>query len=100
MRNPSCLLYGPLNARFEDRPIPTIEDPSDVLVRIAYTGVCGSDVRISILFSFLCTIFTFLIVFSNKYRTSLLISLCTNIVCRYNFGLTAEFAPMYPKVSR
>ncbi|GIK07319.1 hypothetical protein Aspvir_002981 [Aspergillus viridinutans] len=45
MQNPSCLLYGPFDARFEDRPIPQIEDPSDVIIRIAYTGVCGSDVH-------------------------------------------------------
>ncbi|RAK97675.1 NAD(P)-dependent alcohol dehydrogenase [Aspergillus ibericus CBS 121593] len=43
--NPSCLLYGPLDARFEDRPIPALTDPHDVIVRIAYTGVCGSDVH-------------------------------------------------------
>ncbi|GAT22301.1 alcohol dehydrogenase [Aspergillus luchuensis] len=45
-RNPSCVLYGPLDARFEDRPLPTLEyNPHDVLIRIAYTGVCGSDVH-------------------------------------------------------
>ncbi|OOF99028.1 hypothetical protein ASPCADRAFT_140592, partial [Aspergillus carbonarius ITEM 5010] len=43
--NPSCLLYGPLDARFEDRPIPALTNPHDVIVRIAYTGVCGSDVH-------------------------------------------------------
>ncbi|PYH88134.1 GroES-like protein, partial [Aspergillus ellipticus CBS 707.79] len=45
LANPSCLLYGPLDARYEDRPIPTIDDPHDVIVKIAYTGVCGSDVH-------------------------------------------------------
>lgn len=45
MTNPSCLLYGPFDARYEDRPIPKIEDPYDVIVRVAYTGVCGSDVH-------------------------------------------------------
>jgi D-xylulose reductase len=44
--NPSCLLYGPFDARFENRPVPVIENPYDVIVRIAYTGVCGSDVSI------------------------------------------------------
>ncbi|GLB02393.1 hypothetical protein AtubIFM57258_003738 [Aspergillus tubingensis] len=45
-RNPSCVLYGPLDARFEDRPLPTLDNnPHDVLIRIAYTGVCGSDVH-------------------------------------------------------
>ncbi len=44
MQNPSCLLYGPGDARFEDQPMPQIEDPYDVIIRIAYVGVCGSDV--------------------------------------------------------
>ncbi|KAF3009374.1 hypothetical protein E8E14_007940 [Neopestalotiopsis sp. 37M] len=45
MENPSVLLYGALTAKVEDRPIPTISDPHDVIVQIAYTGVCGSDVH-------------------------------------------------------
>ncbi|GLA07963.1 hypothetical protein AnigIFM60653_009483 [Aspergillus niger] len=45
MSNPSCLLYGAHDARYEDRPIPTITSPTDVIIRIAYTGVCGSDVH-------------------------------------------------------
>ncbi|KAJ5114421.1 hypothetical protein NUU61_000180 [Penicillium alfredii] len=45
MPNPSLLLYGPGDARFEDRPMPVIEDPLDVIIRIAYVGVCGSDVH-------------------------------------------------------
>ncbi|KAL4965060.1 NAD(P)-dependent alcohol dehydrogenase [Aspergillus stella-maris] len=44
-KNLSCLLYGPHDARFEDRPVPTLTNPHDVIVRIAYTGVCGSDVH-------------------------------------------------------
>lgn len=51
MQNPSCLLYGPGIARFEDRPIPSIEDPHDVIIRIAYVGVCGSDVRSLIIYT-------------------------------------------------
>jgi len=42
--NLSCLLYGPHDARFEDRQVPVISDPYDVIIRIAYVGVCGSDV--------------------------------------------------------
>jgi len=42
--NLSCLLYGPHDARFEDRQVPTIRDPYDVIIRIGYVGVCGSDV--------------------------------------------------------
>lgn len=47
MQNPSCLLYGPGDARFENTSLPTIEDPHDVIIRIAYVGVCGSDVSSS-----------------------------------------------------
>lgn len=42
--NLSCLLYDPHDAKFEDREVPTIADPYDVIIRIAYVGVCGSDV--------------------------------------------------------
>ncbi|KAJ5917263.1 hypothetical protein N7466_010817 [Penicillium verhagenii] len=45
MQNPSCLLYGPGDIRFEDHPLPKIEDPHDVIIRIAYVGVCTSDVH-------------------------------------------------------
>ncbi|KOC15111.1 D-xylulose reductase A [Aspergillus flavus AF70] len=43
--NPSWFLYGPGEARLQSLPIPEIQDPHDVIVRIAYVGVCGSDVR-------------------------------------------------------
>ncbi|KAF4463322.1 xylitol dehydrogenase [Fusarium albosuccineum] len=43
--NLSCLLYGAGKAKFEDRPLPEIDDPHDVIVNISYTGVCGSDVH-------------------------------------------------------
>lgn len=46
--NLSCLLYGPGKARFENRSTPSIDDPHDVLIRIAFVGACGSDVRSSI----------------------------------------------------
>ncbi|KAJ4316222.1 hypothetical protein N0V94_005570 [Neodidymelliopsis sp. IMI 364377] len=45
MHNPSIVLYGAHNARLEDKEIPPLLDPHDVLVRIAYIGVCGSDVH-------------------------------------------------------
>ena len=43
-KNLSCLLYGPGDARYEEHPLPTLTDPHDVLVRIQFVGVCGSDV--------------------------------------------------------
>lgn len=44
-KNHACLLYGTRDARFEDIPVPSLDGkPRDVLIRIAFTGVCGSDV--------------------------------------------------------
>jgi threonine dehydrogenase-like Zn-dependent dehydrogenase len=37
------MLYGPRDIRFEDRPDPQILKPTDAIVRIAATCVCGSD---------------------------------------------------------
>jgi threonine dehydrogenase-like Zn-dependent dehydrogenase len=37
------VLYGPGDIRFEDRETPRIEQPTDALIRIAATCVCGSD---------------------------------------------------------
>ncbi|KAH6676457.1 sorbitol dehydrogenase [Halenospora varia] len=45
MENPSVFLYGPGQAKIENSPYPTITDPRDVVLRIAYVGVCGSDVH-------------------------------------------------------
>lgn len=45
IQNPSCFLYGPGIAKFEDSPYPIIKDQHDVILRIAYVGVCGSDVH-------------------------------------------------------
>jgi len=44
MQNPSIVLYGPHNAKIEERPIPELSNPHDVIIRINYVGVCGSDV--------------------------------------------------------
>tara|TARA_R110002003_G_scaffold112_19_gene9737 strand:+ start:3677 stop:3874 length:198 start_codon:yes stop_codon:yes gene_type:complete len=44
MQNPSIVLYAAKSAKLEDKPLPELLDPHDVLVRIAYVGVCGSDV--------------------------------------------------------
>jgi threonine dehydrogenase-like Zn-dependent dehydrogenase len=46
MQNPSIVLYGPGNARLEDKPVPEIVDGHEVIVQIAFVGVCGSDVSL------------------------------------------------------
>ncbi|KAJ5330479.1 chaperonin 10-like protein [Penicillium atrosanguineum] len=43
--NLSCVLFGAGKVRFENLPIPPLDDPHDILVRVAYVGVCGSDVH-------------------------------------------------------
>src|SRR3954464_14627024 len=37
------VLYGPGDIRFEDRETPRIEQPTDAIIRILATCVCGSD---------------------------------------------------------
>src|SRR3954469_15691334 len=37
------VLYGPGDIRFEDRETPSVEQPTDAVIRIAATCVCGSD---------------------------------------------------------
>jgi threonine dehydrogenase-like Zn-dependent dehydrogenase len=37
------ILYGPRDVRFEDVQAPRIEKPTDAILRIAVTCVCGSD---------------------------------------------------------
>src|SRR5258708_890305 len=36
-------IYGPGDVRFEDRPNPTIIEPTDAIIRISAACVCGSD---------------------------------------------------------
>ncbi len=37
------MLYGPRDIRFEHRPDPTITKPTDAILRLSATCVCGSD---------------------------------------------------------
>src|SRR5947207_162871 len=38
-----AVLYGPRDVRFEERDTPTILKPTDAIIRMAVTSVCGSD---------------------------------------------------------
>src|SRR5436305_8385415 len=38
-----AVLYGPRDVRFEDRDTPRIVEPTDAIIRISRTCVCGSD---------------------------------------------------------
>ncbi|HEY7779009.1 MAG TPA: alcohol dehydrogenase catalytic domain-containing protein [Ktedonobacterales bacterium] len=37
------VLYGPRDVRVEERPDPTIVEPTDAVIRLSVTSVCGSD---------------------------------------------------------
>jgi threonine dehydrogenase-like Zn-dependent dehydrogenase len=37
------VLHGPRDVRFEPRDAPTMVEPTDAIIRIAATCVCGSD---------------------------------------------------------
>ena len=37
------MLYGPRDVRFEERPDPTIIEPTDAILRMSAACVCGSD---------------------------------------------------------
>lgn len=39
----ATVLYGPRDVRFEDRPEPKILKPTDAIIRLSVTCVCGSD---------------------------------------------------------
>jgi threonine dehydrogenase-like Zn-dependent dehydrogenase len=38
-----AVIYGTRDVRFEERPAPTIIEPTDAVIRISATCVCGSD---------------------------------------------------------
>lgn len=44
-KNPSFILNPPNTLTYEDRPVPDLKSPYDVLVKPRWTGICGSDVH-------------------------------------------------------
>jgi len=44
-KNLSFILEKAGSVKYEDRPVPKLADPHDVLVNVKYTGICGSDVH-------------------------------------------------------
>ena len=39
----ATVFHGPYDVRVEERPDPTIVEPTDAIIRIAAACVCGSD---------------------------------------------------------
>ncbi len=42
----ALVYHGPNTIRWEERPLPTLQDPTDVVVRISKTTLCGTDLTI------------------------------------------------------
>ncbi|KAL4982680.1 chaperonin 10-like protein [Aspergillus falconensis] len=42
----AVVFKGPLRVALEERPIPTIQDPTDVIVKVRYTALCGSELHV------------------------------------------------------
>lgn len=40
----AVVIKGPYEVKVEDRPIPKCVNPTDVVVKIRTSGLCGSDV--------------------------------------------------------
>src|SRR6516225_4117244 len=38
-----AVLYGPRDVRFEEREVPKITEPTDAVIRLSATCICGSD---------------------------------------------------------
>lgn len=37
----AVVFHSPFNVAVEERPIPKIQDPGDVIVKTSYTALCG-----------------------------------------------------------
>ena len=41
----AIVFYGPYDVRTEVRPTPKIQNPDDVIVKVKYSGLCGTDLH-------------------------------------------------------
>ncbi|KKY28277.1 putative alcohol dehydrogenase [Diplodia seriata] len=42
----AVVFKGPGKVAVEDRPIPTIQEPTDIVVKVDYTALCGSELHV------------------------------------------------------
>ncbi|KAL5332481.1 chaperonin 10-like protein [Aspergillus crustosus] len=42
----AVVFKGPLQVTLEERPIPQIQNPTDVIVKIRYTALCRSELHV------------------------------------------------------
>lgn len=37
----AVVFHGPYKVALEDRPVPKIQEPTDIIVKVTYTALCG-----------------------------------------------------------
>ncbi|KAJ5683444.1 hypothetical protein N7462_006609 [Penicillium macrosclerotiorum] len=42
----AIVFKGPLEVALENRPVPKIQDPTDVVLKVRYTALCGSELHV------------------------------------------------------
>jgi threonine dehydrogenase-like Zn-dependent dehydrogenase len=42
----AVVFKGPYKVAIEDRPIPKLKDPTDIIVKVEYTALCGSELHV------------------------------------------------------
>lgn len=42
----AVIFKGPYSVALEDRPIPKIHDPTDIIIKVDYTALCGSELHV------------------------------------------------------
>lgn len=41
----AVVIHGPRDIRVEKRPIPSIQEPRDAIVKVQVAGICGSELH-------------------------------------------------------
>lgn len=49
----AVVFKGKLQVALEERPIPKVQDPTDVVLKVRYTALCGRQVQRFLLFHLL-----------------------------------------------
>ena len=42
----AVIFKGPYKVAVEQRPIPKIKEPTDIIVKVMYSGLCGSELHV------------------------------------------------------
>ncbi|KAJ9202511.1 hypothetical protein DTO164E3_2951 [Paecilomyces variotii] len=42
----AVVFHGPKKVALEERPVPKIQDPTDIIVKVSYSALCGSELHV------------------------------------------------------